>query len=85
VIATGANVGKTAGRLRAGALIASLGVTSVFLLAALTGADRADSAAVSLGGARPVYALVGVTMAIGAIPIAALVQSLGGLRPLRAS
>jgi predicted MFS family arabinose efflux permease len=40
-------------------------------------------AAVTVMGARPVYALVGVTMAIGAIPIAALVVSLGGLRPLR--
>jgi MFS family permease len=36
VIATGANVGKTAGRLGAGALIAVLGVGSVFLLDALT-------------------------------------------------
>jgi predicted MFS family arabinose efflux permease len=36
VIATGANVGKTAGRLAAGALIAAIGVTSVFVLDALT-------------------------------------------------
>jgi MFS family permease len=36
IIATGANVGKTAGRLGAGALIAALGVTSVFVLDALT-------------------------------------------------
>jgi MFS family permease len=36
VIATGANVGKTAGRLAAGALIAALGTASVFLLDALT-------------------------------------------------
>jgi MFS family permease len=36
VIATGANVGKTAGRLVAGALIASLGAASVFLVDAVT-------------------------------------------------
>jgi MFS family permease len=36
VIATGANVGKTAGRLAAGALVAALGTASVFLLDALT-------------------------------------------------
>ncbi|HEY4279283.1 MAG TPA: MFS transporter [Conexibacter sp.] len=39
--------------------------------------------AVTVAGARPVYAFVGLTMALGAIPIAALVASLGGLRPLR--
>jgi predicted MFS family arabinose efflux permease len=36
IIATGTNVGKTAGRLVAGALVASLGVTSVFVLDAIT-------------------------------------------------
>jgi MFS family permease len=36
IIATGANVGKTAGRLGAGALIAALGATSVFVLDAMT-------------------------------------------------
>jgi MFS family permease len=36
MVATAANVGRTAGRLVAGALIAVLGVTSVFLLDALT-------------------------------------------------
>jgi MFS family permease len=36
VIATGSSVGKTAGRLGAGALIAGLGVGSVFVLDALT-------------------------------------------------
>jgi MFS family permease len=36
VIATGANVGKTAGRLVAGALISVLGAASVFLLDAVT-------------------------------------------------
>jgi MFS family permease len=36
VIATGANVGKTAGRLGAGALIAALGAGSVFALDAVT-------------------------------------------------
>jgi MFS family permease len=36
IIATGTNVGKTAGRLAAGILIAALGVTSVFVLDALT-------------------------------------------------
>jgi MFS family permease len=36
LIATGANVGKTAGRLGAGVLIAALGAASVFVLDALT-------------------------------------------------
>jgi MFS family permease len=36
MVATAANVGRTAGRLIAGALIAGLGVTSVFLLDAMT-------------------------------------------------
>jgi predicted MFS family arabinose efflux permease len=36
VIATGANVGKTAGRLAAGALVAGLGTAAVFVLDALT-------------------------------------------------
>lgn len=36
IIATGANVGKTAGRLVGGALVAALGAGSVFLLDALT-------------------------------------------------
>lgn len=36
LIATGSNVGKTAGRLAAGVLIATIGVTSVFVLDALT-------------------------------------------------
>jgi MFS family permease len=40
-------------------------------------------AAVTLAGARPVYAVVGLTMAIGALPVAALVVSLGGPRRLR--
>jgi MFS family permease len=40
-------------------------------------------AAVTLAGARPVYAVVGLTMAIGTLPVAALVMRLGGLRPLR--
>jgi MFS family permease len=38
---------------------------------------------VGLLGARPVYALVGMVMAIGAAPLAALVMRLGGPRPLR--
>ncbi len=40
-------------------------------------------AAVALAGPRPVYVAVGLTMAVGALPVAALVRSLGGLRPLR--
>jgi MFS family permease len=36
VIATGANIGKTAGRLGAGALIAAIGTSSVFVLDAAT-------------------------------------------------
>jgi MFS family permease len=41
-------------------------------------------ALVGLLGARPVYAAVGLTMALGTIPVAALVLRLGGPRPLRA-
>ena len=40
-------------------------------------------AAVTLAGARPVYAVVGLAMALGTIPVARLVVRLGGLRPLR--
>ncbi|MEA2229120.1 MAG: Transrane secretion effector, partial [Solirubrobacteraceae bacterium] len=40
-------------------------------------------AAVGLAGARPVYAAVGLTMALGTLPVAALVMRLGGPRPLR--
>lgn len=40
-------------------------------------------AAVTLAGARPVYAAVGIAMAVGAVPVAALVMSLGGPRRLR--
>jgi MFS family permease len=40
-------------------------------------------AAVTLVGPRPVYAAVGLTMAVGALPVAALVMRLGGPRRLR--
>jgi MFS family permease len=40
-------------------------------------------ALVGLLGARPVYAAVGLTMALGGVPLARLVIRLGGLRPLR--
>jgi MFS family permease len=40
-------------------------------------------ALVGLVGARPVYAAVGLTMAVGTLPVAALVRRLGGLRALR--
>jgi MFS family permease len=40
-------------------------------------------ALVGLVGARPVYAVVGLTMALGTLPVAALVLRLGGLRALR--
>jgi MFS family permease len=40
---------------------------------------------VTLLGPRPVYALVGLAMALGALPVAALVLRLGGPRPLRAA
>jgi MFS family permease len=40
--------------------------------------------AVSLAGARPVYALVGLVMALGSAPVAMLVRRLGGPRSLRA-
>jgi MFS family permease len=39
--------------------------------------------AVSLAGARPVYAMVGLTMALGTLPLAMLVRRLGGPRSLR--
>jgi MFS family permease len=39
---------------------------------------------VGLLGARPVYALVGMAMVLGTLPVATLVFRLGGLRPLRA-
>jgi MFS family permease len=38
---------------------------------------------VTLLGPQPVYAAVGVTMALGTMPVAALVTRLGGPRPLR--
>jgi MFS family permease len=41
-------------------------------------------ALVTLLGPRPVYAAVGLTMALGTMPVAALVMRLGGPRPLRA-
>ena len=40
---------------------------------------------VGLTGPRPIYGLVGVTMAIGALPVARLVLRLGGPQPLRAA
>jgi MFS family permease len=40
-------------------------------------------AAVGLAGARPVYALVGLVMALGTLPVAMLVRRLGGPRSLR--
>jgi MFS family permease len=39
--------------------------------------------AVTITGARPVYAAVGLTMALGTLPVAALVFRLGGPRRLR--
>jgi MFS family permease len=42
-------------------------------------------ALVTLVGARPVYAAVGLTMALGTLPVAALVIRLGGPRALRAA
>jgi MFS family permease len=42
-------------------------------------------ALVSLAGPRPVYALVGLVMALGTLPVAVLVRRHGGLRPLRAA
>jgi MFS family permease len=41
-------------------------------------------ALVGLAGARPVYAAVGLVMALGTLPVATLVMRLGGPRPLRA-
>jgi MFS family permease len=40
-------------------------------------------ALVGLLGARPIYAAVGLTMALGTLPVAALVARLGGPQPLR--
>jgi MFS family permease len=39
--------------------------------------------AVAVAGARPVYAFVGVVMALGTVPVAMLVVRLGGPRRLR--
>jgi hypothetical protein len=38
---------------------------------------------VELLGPRPVYMMVGLLMAIGCLPVAALVMRLGGVRTLR--
>jgi MFS family permease len=40
-------------------------------------------AAVTLAGPRPVYALVGLVMAMGTLPVLRLVMELGGPRRLR--
>jgi MFS family permease len=40
-------------------------------------------AAVTLAGPRPVYAAVGLLMALGTVPVAVLVRRLGGVRSLR--
>jgi MFS family permease len=40
-------------------------------------------ALVTFAGARPVYGLVGLALALGTLPVAALVVRLGGPRPLR--
>jgi hypothetical protein len=40
-------------------------------------------AAVAPAGPRPVYAAVGLVMALGTVPVAALVYRLGGPRRLR--
>ena len=42
-------------------------------------------ALVTLLGARPVYAIVGLVLVAGTVPVALLVMRLGGMRPLRAA
>ena len=66
-------------RLRAGTLGAIDSLRNVAFGLGVIGAGTF----VGLVGARPVYAMVGLAMAIGTLPVAALVVRLGGPRALR--
>jgi MFS family permease len=98
VIATGSNVGKTAGRLVAGALIAALGVSSVFLVDALTfvasalliasvrsafSAPRRAAAAIPAAAETPAFGATEATDAADVVPRAEFeAEAEGGLRAL---
>ncbi len=69
----------TPDRMRSGALGAIESLRNAAFGAGVVGAG----AAVTLAGPRPVYAVVGLIMALGALPVAALVRNLGGPRRLR--
>jgi MFS family permease len=70
---------STPDRLRARTLGAVESLRNVAFGAGVVGAG----ALVTLAGARPVYAAVGLTMALGTLPLAALLVRLGGPRSLR--
>jgi MFS family permease len=66
-------------RLRASTLGAIESLRNIAFGAGIVGAG----AAVAPAGPRPVYAAVGLVMALGTVPVAALVYRLGGPRRLR--
>jgi MFS family permease len=70
---------STPDRLRARTLAAIEACRNVAFGSGVVGAG----AVVTVAGARPVYAAVGLLLALGTLPVAALVVRLGGLRPLR--
>jgi MFS family permease len=71
-------VRRTPDRLRARTLGAIESCRNLAFGAGVLGAG----ALVGVLGARPVYAFVGLTMALGTLPVAKLVMRLGGPRPL---
>jgi MFS family permease len=62
---------------------ATLGAIESLRNAAFGAGVVGAGAAVTLAGPRPVYAVVGLAMALGTLPVAALVWRLGGPRRLR--
>jgi MFS family permease len=62
---------------------ATLGAIESLRNAAFGAGVLGAGTAVTLAGPRPVYAVVGLAMAVGALPVAALVRHLGGPRRLR--
>jgi MFS family permease len=62
---------------------ATLGAIEALRNAAFGAGVIGAGTAVTLAGPRPVYAVVGLIMALGALPVAALVRRLGGPRRLR--
>jgi MFS family permease len=61
---------------------ATLGAIESLRNAAFGAGVVGAGAAVTLAGPRPVYAVVGLVMAVGTLPVAALVRRLGGPRRL---